>query len=159
MLMPTPNPALLAGRADLVKALRRFLPADCVIDDRDALAAYECDALSAYRQLPLVAVLPESPIQVAAVLKLCHEMGVKIVPRGAGTSLSGGALPLADGVTLGLGKLNRILEIDYANRCVVAQAGVANLALSRAVEARGFYYAPDPSSQVACSIGGNVAEN
>ena len=159
MLMPAPTPSILSRRADIASALRRILPASSVIDDPAALAAYECDALSVYRQLPLIAVLPETSAQVAATLKLCRDLGVNIVPRGAGTSLSGGALPLADGVTVGLSKLDRILDIDYANRCVVAQAGVANLAITRAVEGRGFHYAPDPSSQVACTIGGNVAEN
>jgi len=130
-----------------------------VIVDEDALRAYECDALSAYRQPPLIVVLPSTTEQVSTVLRYCHENGVKIVPRGAGTSLSGGALPLADAVTLGLGKFNRILDIDISNRCVVAQPGVTNLAITTAVQDQGFYYAPDPSSQIACSIGGNVAEN
>ena len=121
--------------------------------------AYESDGLTAYHQLPMVVVLPSRVDQVAAVLRYCKEMGVKIVPRGAGTSLSGGALPLADGVLLGMAKFNRILEIDYDNRCVVAQPGVTNLGLTQAVEHAGFYYAPDPSSQIACTIGGNVAEN
>src|SRR5207253_7669090 len=115
--------------------------------------------LTAYRQMPLVVVLPETTAQVSAVLKYCHAHGVKVVPRGAGASLSGGARPLADGVLLGLAKFNRILDIDYANRCVVAQPGVTNLAITQAVENAGFYYAPDPSSQIACTIGGNVAEN
>src|SRR5262249_19735470 len=104
-------------------------------------------------------VLPTTVAEVAAVLRYCRDRGIRVVPRGAGTSLSGGALPLADGILLGLGKFNRILEIDYVNRCVVAQPGVPNLAISQAVEGAGFYYAPDPSSQIACSIGGNVAEN
>jgi glycolate oxidase len=121
--------------------------------------AYESDGLTAYHQLPMVVVLPSRVDQVSAVLRYCKEMGVKIVPRGAGTSLSGGALPLADGVLLGMAKFNRILEIDYDNRCVVAQPGVTNLGLTQAVEHAGFYYAPDPSSQIACTIGGNVAEN
>src|SRR6516162_8682262 len=120
---------------------------------------YESDGLTAYAQLPMVVVLPETTEQVSRVLALCHREGVKAVPRGAGTSLSGGALPLADGVLLGMAKFNRILEIDYDNRCVVAQPGVTNLALSQAVDHAGFYYAPDPSSQIACTIGGNVAEN
>src|SRR5262249_38333475 len=113
----------------------------------------------AYRQPPMVAVLPSGVEQVSAVLRYCKAAGVKVVPRGAGTSLSGGALPLADGVLLGMAKFNRILEIDFDNRCVVAQPGVTNLAISQAVEHAGFYYAPDPSSQIACTIGGNVAEN
>ncbi len=157
--MPEPDSRIIAERRGLVAALRSVAGTEAVIDDATSLRVFECDGLSAYRQLPLAVVLPRSTAEVSAVLKLCAERGVKIVPRGAGTGLSGGALPLADGVTVGVSRLNRILEIDYANRCVVTQPGVANLALSHAVSAAGFYYAPDPSSQVACSIGGNVAEN
>jgi len=149
----------LARRAEIVAALKRILPAESVIDDPVALAPYETDALTAYRQPPMIVALPTSTEQVAAVLKYCHANNVKIVPRGAGTSLSGGAIGLADGVTLGLAKLNRILTIDLENRCVIAQPGVTNLGISNAVAADGFYYAPDPSSQLACTIGGNVAEN
>ena len=123
------------------------------------MRAFETDGLTAYRQMPLVVVLPETTAQVSAVLKYAHDNAIKVVPRGAGTSLSGGALPLADGILLGLAKFNRVLEIDYANRCAVVQPGVTNLAITKAVEHRGFYYAPDPSSQIACTIGGNVAEN
>ena len=159
MLMPRPDRAVLAKRNRLIAGLHDILPADCVIVDEMRLRAYECDGLSAYRQLPLVAVLPRETAEVARILKFCRELEVKIVPRGAGTGLSGGALPLADGVTIALTKLNRILEVDTANRCAVVQPGVANLAISQAVEAEGWFYAPDPSSQYACSIGGNVAEN
>jgi len=120
---------------------------------------YESDGLTAYAQLPMVVVLPETTEQVCRVLTLCHREGVKVVPRGAGTSLSGGALPLADGVLLGMAKFNRILETDFDNRVAVVQPGVTNLGISRAVEHAQFYYAPDPSSQIACTIGGNVAEN
>ncbi len=120
---------------------------------------YESDGLTAYRQLPLVVVLPGTVEQVCGVLKFCHQEGISVVPRGAGTSLSGGALPAADGVLLGMAKFNRIREIDLENRVVVAEPGVTNLAITEAVEAAGFYYAPDPSSQIACTIGGNVAEN
>ena len=123
------------------------------------MRAFETDGLTAYRQMPLVVVLPETVEQVSAVLKYAHDNVIKVVPRGAGTSLSGGALPLADGILLGMAKFNRVLEIDYANRCAVVQPGVTNLAITRAVEHKGFYYAPDPSSQIACTIGGNVAEN
>ncbi|MGE0745594.1 MAG: FAD-linked oxidase C-terminal domain-containing protein [Rhodospirillales bacterium] len=159
MLMPAPDPAILARRDAIVAQLRTLVPGEGVIAARDALRAYESDGLTAYRQPPMVAVLPETTDQVAAVLRYCRDEGIKVVPRGAGTSLSGGALPLEDGVLLGLGKFNRILEVDYANRCVVAQPGVTNLAITQAVEGDGFYYAPDPSSQIACTIGGNVAEN
>jgi glycolate dehydrogenase FAD-linked subunit len=159
MLMPEPDREVLANRADFVGQLRRLLPGEGVVADEVGLRAFECDGLSAYRALPLAVVLPETTAQVSDVLKLCAAHGVKVVPRGSGTGLSGGALPLQDGIVMGLGKFNRILEIDYANRAVVTQPGVTNLAISGAVDAAGFYYAPDPSSQIACSIGGNVAEN
>jgi glycolate oxidase len=157
--MPTPDAAVLQRRVEIVEALRQIVPGEGVITSEPERRAYESDGLTAYRQLPLVVVLPSRVEEVAAVLRYCKEMGVKIVPRGAGTSLSGGALPLADGVLLGMAKFNGILDIDYGNRCVVAQPGVTNLALTQAVEHAGFYYAPDPSSQIACTIGGNVAEN
>ena len=159
MKMPTPDSGILARRTEIIAALSAIIAAERVISDADERRAYECDGLSAYRQLPMVVVLPETTAEVAAVLKYCYAEGIKVVPRGAGTSLSGGALPLADAVTLGLGKLNRILDVDFDNRAVVSQPGVTNLAISDAVASRGFYYAPDPSSQIACSIGGNVAEN
>ena len=157
--MPVPDKAMLARRREIAAALRQFVPGEGVIETPVEMRAYETDGLTAYRQMPLVVVLPETTAQVSAVLKYCHQHKIKVVPRGAGTSLSGGALPLADGVLLGLGKFNRILEIDYANRCVVTQPGVTNLAITQAVQHKGFYYAPDPSSQIACTIGGNVAEN
>ena len=159
MQMPEPDRQVIAAKADIVAALRAIVPGEGVIVDEDELRAYETDGLTAYRQLPLIVVLPETTQQVSEVLKACQARGVKVVPRGAGTSLSGGALPLADGIILGLGKFNRVLEIDYDNRCAVVQPGVTNLAITKAVEGEGFYYAPDPSSQIACSIGGNVAEN
>ncbi len=159
MKMPRPDAAVLQRRAEIVEALRRIVPGEGVIVSEPERRAYESDGLTAYRQLPLVVVLPSRVEEVAAVLRYCKDLGVKVVPRGAGTSLSGGALPLADGVLLGMAKFNRILDIDYDNRCVVAQPGVTNLALTQAVEQAGFYYAPDPSSQIACTIGGNVAEN
>jgi glycolate oxidase len=157
--MPEPDQRAIAAKPRLAAALAQILPPESLIADPIALKAYESDGLTAYRQAPLLVALPRNTAEVAAVLKFCHENGVKVVPRGSGTSLSGGALPLADGVVLGLGKLNRILEIDLDNRCAVVQPGVPNLAISNAVLASGFYYAPDPSSQIACSIGGNVAEN
>lgn len=159
MRMPDPDQDVLSRRADIINALRRIVPGEGVIAEEEELRAYECDGLTAYRQLPMIVVLPETTAQVSKILKYCHAEGIKIVPRGAGTSLSGGALPLEDGITLGLGKFNRILDIDYDNRCVTAQPGVTNLAITTAVVEDGFYYAPDPSSQIACSIGGNVAEN
>lgn len=158
MRMPDPDRQVIARRPQIAADLRRIVP-DGVISNDDELRVYECDGLTAYRQLPLIVVLPANTEQVSRVMAYCHANGVKIVPRGAGTSLSGGALPLADAVMVGLGRFNRILDIDWDNRCVVAQPGVTNLAITNAVQHRGFYYAPDPSSQIACSIGGNVAEN
>ena len=161
--MPKPDLTTLGNKqniaSDLRKLVRKGLSGESVITDENSIRPFECDGLSAYRQLPMLVVLPETTEEVAAVLAYCAKNDVKIVARGAGTSLSGGALPLADAVLLGLGRFNRILEIDYKNRCVVAQSGVANLAISHAVAAERFYYAPDPSSQIACTIGGNVAEN
>jgi glycolate oxidase len=158
MRMPDLDAGILARRASLIHALRRLVP-DGVVAEDDALVAYDSDALTAYRQKPLAVVLPKTADEVSAVLRFCSTNKVKLVPRGAGTSLSGGALPVGDGVLLGLSRMSRILEIDLENRCAVVEPGVTNLAITRAVEGRGFYYAPDPSSQVACTIGGNVAEN
>ena len=143
----------------IISLLRKHLPEHCVLSHAEELRPYECDALSAYRQLPMVVVLPETPEQVRTTLRLCAENKVPVVARGAGTGLSGGALPLADGVLLSLAKFNRIINVDTDNRIARVQPGVTNLAISKAVAAHGLYYAPDPSSQIACSIGGNVAEN
>jgi glycolate oxidase len=159
LTMPIPDAEVIGRRAAIAEALRRIVPGEGVIEAPVEMRAFETDGLTAYRQMPLVVVLPETTEQVSAILKYAHDHGIKVVPRGSGTSLSGGALPLADGILLGLSKFNRVLEIDYANRCAVVQPGVTNLAITKAVEHRGFYYAPDPSSQIACSIGGNVAEN
>ena len=159
MRMPDPDRDVIARRAAIASDLRRIVPGEGVIADEDERRVYESDGLTAYRELPLLTVLPSDTQQVSRVLRYCSEHKLKVVPRGAGTSLSGGALPLADGILLGLGKFNRILDIDFANRCVVAQPGVTNLAITHAVQHEGFYYAPDPSSQIACTIGGNVAEN
>ena len=159
MEMPKPDQNVIARRAEIATALQEIVPGEGVIVDEDELRPYESDGLTAYRQLPLIVVLPETTEQVAEVLRYCHANGVKVVPRGAGTSLSGGALPLADGVILGLGKFKKIIEIDYDNRCAVVQPGVTNLGITDAVRDLGFYYAPDPSSQIACTIGGNIAEN
>jgi glycolate oxidase len=157
--MPPLDSNVLARREEIIAALRRIVPGEGVIGDSHALKTYESDGLTAYKQPPLVAVLPETTAQVSEILRWCHQRSVKVVPRGSGTSLSGGALPLGDAVLLGMARFNRVLEIDYDNRLAVVQPGVTNLAVTRAVEAEGFYYAPDPSSQIACSIGGNVAEN
>src|SRR5712692_8824189 len=159
MEMPVPDAATIARRDEIAAALRAIVPGEGVILSASERRVYESDGLTAYHQPPLVVVLPSTVAQVASVLRYCRDEAIKIVPRGAGTSLSGGALPLADGVLLGMAKFNRILDIDYANRCVTAQPGVTNLAITNAVQGAGFYYAPDPSSQIACTIGGNVAEN
>jgi glycolate oxidase len=159
MHMPAPDAVVIARRDEIADALRAIVPGEGVIVGAEERRAYESDGLTAYREPPLLAVLPSTTEQVSRVLRYCHDHFVKVVPRGAGTSLSGGALPLADGIILGLGKFNRILDIDFANRCVVAQPGVTNLGISLAVQHAGFFYAPDPSSQIACTIGGNVAEN
>ena len=159
MKMPDLDKSVLARRQSIVDDLRAIVPGEGVIVEEDERRAFESDGLTAYRALPMIVVLPTDTDQVSGVLRYCHDNGIKVVPRGAGTSLSGGALPLEDGVLLGLGKFNRILEIDYENRCVRTQPGVTNLGVTQAVEHAGFYYAPDPSSQIACSIGGNVAEN
>ena len=159
MRMPALDDSILARRAEIAAALRKIVPKASVIDDERERAAYECDGLSVYRQLPMLVVLPENTQQVSRVLRYCYENEIKVVPRGAGTSLSGGALPLGDGVLLGLAKLDKILEIDWDNGCARVQPGVTNLGITDAVSHRGYYYAPDPSSQIACTIGGNVAEN
>ncbi|MGH7212317.1 MAG: FAD-binding oxidoreductase, partial [Acetobacteraceae bacterium] len=157
--LPDPKPDVLARKDAIIADLRALLPGEAVIADPIRLRVYESDGLPAYRQPPLAVALPSSTEQVAAILKLCHQNGVRVVPRGAGTSLSGGALPLADAVVIGLMRMNRIIEIDYDNRFAVVQAGVTNIGITQAVAGHGFFYAPDPSSQLACMIGGNVNMN
>jgi glycolate oxidase len=159
LLMPAHDDGVLKRRRSIVRALRAILPDEGVIATEREMKPYESDGLTAYRQLPMVVVLPETTAEVARVLRYCHDNGIKVVPRGAGTSLSGGALPLGDGVLLGMAKFNRIREVDFTNRVAVVEPGVTNLAVTQAVEHEGFYYAPDPSSQIACTIGGNLAEN
>jgi glycolate oxidase len=159
MRMPDPDRDVLARRPEIIAHFRDTLGPDSVIADADELRAYETDGLTAYRQPPMVVVLPSTTAEVSAILRYCFENGINVVPRGAGTSLSGGALPVADGVLLAMARFNRILEVDLENRCVVVQPGVTNLGITAAVEGVGFYYAPDPSSQIACTIGGNIAEN
>lgn len=157
--MPAPDRATLARRAEIVADMRIIVPGEGVVDAENAMRVFESDGLTAYRQLPMVVVLPETTAQVSRILKYCSDRNIRVVPRGSGTSLSGGALPLEDAVLLVMSRFNRILDVDFANRTVTAQPGVTNLGITRAVEHEGFYYAPDPSSQIACSIGGNVAEN
>jgi glycolate oxidase len=156
--LPPSDPSILARRNEIVGALKLIVP-DGVVDDAAGRQVFDCDALSAYTQQPLVVVLPKTRQQVVAVVQYAHAEGIPIVPRGAGTSLSGGSLPREDGILLALGRMKSILEIDYENGCVTVEPGVTNLNITKAVEAQGFYYAPDPSSQIACSVGGNVAEN
>jgi glycolate oxidase len=157
--MPDVDPRVLADRKEIIRALRAIVPGEGVIASELEMRPYESDGLTAYRQLPMVVVLPDTTEQVSRVLAYCHAREIKVVPRGAGTSLSGGALPLSDGMLLGMAKFNRVREIDFDNRVAVVEPGVTNLAVTQAVEHAGFYYAPDPSSQIACTIGGNVAEN
>ena len=159
MNFPEPDKSRLERRKDLIERLRKDLNADQIIDSSEDLVAYECDALSAYRQRPMLVTLPDNTAQVSAVLKACSALDIPIVPWGAGTGLSGGALPREDGVVLSTARLRSVLDIDLKNRTVTVQPGVTNLAVTEVVEQYGFYYAPDPSSQIACSIGGNIAEN
>ncbi len=157
--LPEPKAEVLARRDDIVAGLRALLPADAVIAEPERLRPYETDGLTAYRQIPLAVALPSTTDEVAAVMAFCHREGVRVVPRGAGTSLSGGALPLADAIVIGLMRLNHILSVDYADRVAVVQAGVTNIGITQRVQEEGFFYAPDPSSQLACMIGGNVNMN
>jgi len=159
LAQPAPDQTVLARRTTIAAVLRQIVGADNLIDSPEGLKPFESDGLTAYRQPPMLAVLPQTRAQVAQVLAYCGENGVRVVPRGSGTSLSGGALPLEDAVLLVMSKFKRILAIDYDNRLAVVEPGVTNLAITQAVQGRGLYYAPDPSSQIACSIGGNVAEN
>jgi glycolate oxidase len=159
MQMPTPDAAILSRKAAICARLAGVLPSDALITDPAETRAYECDALTAYRCAPLAAVLPRSTAEVAAVLRICHEEGVPVVPRGSGTSLAGGALPTADCVILGVSRMNAVLETDYDNRFIRVQSGRTNLSVTGAVESDGFFYAPDPSSQLACAIAGNIAMN
>ncbi|GAA0593104.1 FAD-linked oxidase C-terminal domain-containing protein [Paenochrobactrum glaciei] len=159
LVMPALDEKVMARRGEIIAALRAIVPGEGIVDSTNAMRVFESDALTAYRQLPLVVVLPETVEQVSQVLRYCYENSVRVVPRGAGTSLSGGSLPLGDAVLLVMSRFNRILQVDYPNRVAVVQPGVTNLGITKAVEHEGFYYAPDPSSQIACSIGGNIAEN
>ncbi len=156
---PAPDASILSRRDEIVAALGRLVAAESLVTSEDELRAFETDALTAYRRMPLAVVLPSTTEEVAAVLRTCHAMGVNVVPRGAGTSLCGGAIPQEDAVVLGLGKMNRVLDVRFGDRTMRVQAGITNLSISAAVGAEGFFYAPDPSSQLACTIGGNIAMN
>lgn len=159
MEMPVPDAAIMARKAHLVERLQAVLPADAVIHDPHQTRAYECDALTAYKCPPMAVVLPTSTKEVSAVLRICHEDGVPVVPRGSGTSLAGGALPTADCVILGVARMNDVLETNYDDRYIRVETGRTNLSVTGAVEENGFFYAPDPSSQLACAIAGNIAMN
>ena len=157
--MPKVDRQILKNRENIIKDISNFTKKQNILAEKEELKPYETDGLTAYKQTPMLVVLPETTQEVSKILSYCNKKKIKVVPRGAGTGLAGSALPLADCILLGLGKFNKILEKDYKNRCVVAQPGVTNLAITHAVQDKNFYYAPDPSSQIACSIGGNVAEN
>lgn len=157
--LPAPKPEILARRGAILADLARLLPADAVIGEAIRMKPYETDGLAAYRQMPLAVVLPRTTREVAEVLRYCFANGIRVVPRGAGTSLAGGALPLADAVVIGLMRMNAIREINLEDRYAVVEAGVTNIGITKAVEGDGFFYAPDPSSQLACMIGGNVMMN
>jgi glycolate oxidase len=159
MDMPIPNAAILSRKARIVAQLQQILPADAVVHEPAETRAYECDGLTAYRCPPLAAVLPRSTAEVAAVLRLCHAEGIPVVPRGAGTSLAGGAMPTADSIILGVARMNAVLETSLEDRMIRVQTGRTNLSVTGAIEADGFFYAPDPSSQLACAIAGNIAMN
>jgi glycolate oxidase len=161
MSIPFPklDEAVLSRREEILAGLGRLVPPEALIASEDERRAFETDALTAYRRLPLAVVLPTTTDEVAAVLRFCHSNGVKVVPRGAGTSLAGGAIPQEDAIVLGVAKMNRVIDIDFANRAARVQSGITNLAISEAVAHEGFFYAPDPSSQLACTIAGNIAMN
>jgi len=158
-VLPKPDSAIMSRRNTIVDDLRRLLGAEAVIGDEAGRRTYETDALTAYRQLPLAVVLPDSTEEVSRVLRYCHQHGIKVVARGAGTSLSGGALPSEDAVVVCVSRMSHVLDIDYMNRVARVEVGITNLGISEAVKAQGFFYAPDPSSQLACTLAGNIGMN
>ena len=157
--MPRPDPAIVSRRADIVRQLKKLVPDATLIADQEGRRTFESDALTAYRCLPLLVVLPGTTDEVSKILRFCHNNHIKVVPRGAGTSLSGGALPLEDSIVLCLSRMNKVLSIDLPNRVAHVEAGITNSGITQAVVGQGFFYAPDPSSQIACTVGGNVATN
>ena len=159
LVLPKVDQTIIQKKIFIFNELKKLINSDNVLSHESEIKPYETDALAAYKQKPLAVVLPENTEEVSQILKFCYKENIKVVPRGAGTGLSGGALPLQDAILISLTKFNKILEIDFENKCVVTQPGVTNLSITNAVQHKGFYYAPDPSSQLACSIGGNVAEN
>src|ERR1700712_273274 len=156
---PVPDPEIVARREQIIAGLRPLVAAEALITSEDERRAFETDGLTAYRRMPLAVVLPSTTAEVSAVMAYCHRNGVRVVPRGAGTSLAGGAIAQEDAVILGVGKMTRVLDLDFANRTARVQSGITNLAISGAVSHEGFFYAPDPSSQLACTIAGNIAMN
>ena len=159
LTLPEPDAAVLARRDEIIRQLKKLIAAPGLIVDREGCRTFETDALTAYRCIPLAVVLPASTEEVSSVLRFCHDTKLKVVPRGAGTSLCGGALPLEDAIVLGISRMSKVLAIDVTNRAARVEAGVTNIAISNAVAAKGFFYAPDPSSQLACTLGGNIAMN
>ncbi|MBK9079143.1 MAG: FAD-binding protein [Hyphomicrobium sp.] len=157
--LPDPDQAVISRRAAIIEDIARLIGRDALIADEDGRRAFETDALTAYRRVPLLVVLPRTTEDVSKVLRYCHDNGLKVIPRGAGTSLCGGALPAEDAIVLCVSKMNRILDVDYANRCARVESGITNLAISARVSGNGFFYAPDPSSQLACTLAGNLAMN
>jgi glycolate oxidase len=157
--LPDPDQGVLARSKEIVADLEKLIGADAVISDEEGRRTFEADALVAYRRVPLVVVLPRTTEQVSKVLKYCNDNRIKVVPRGAGTSLCGGALPAEDAVVIGISRMNRVLDADFVNRTITVETGITNLAVTEAVSAEGFFYAPDPSSQLACTLGGNLAMN
>jgi len=159
LALPEPDAAILARRPEILKQLKKLVPSAILISDEEGCRTFESDALTAYRCVPLAVVLPSSTEEVSAILAFCYENGIKVVPRGAGTSLAGGALPLADAIVLGLSRMTRVLAVDPIDQVARVEAGVTNIAISQAASPHGYFYAPDPSSQLACTIGGNIATN
>src|SRR5262245_27113541 len=159
LTVPKPDEAILARRDEIIRQLRKLVPNAVLITDTEGRRTFETDALTAYRCMPLAVVLPESTEEVSAILRYCHDHKIKVVPRGAGTSLSGGALPLQDSIVLGISRMTRVLAIDEANRAARVEAGITNLAITNAAAVHGYFYAPDPSSQLACTLAGNIAMN
>ncbi|HEY5732355.1 MAG TPA: FAD-binding protein, partial [Methyloceanibacter sp.] len=159
LTLPKPDEAILGRRDEIIRQLRKIAPNATLITDKEGRRTFETDALTAYRCMPLAVVLPESTEEVSAILHYCHDNKVKVVPRGAGTSLSGGALPLEDSIVLGITRMTRVLAIDEVNRVARVETGITNIAITNAAAVHGFFYAPDPSSQLACTLGGNIATN
>lgn len=157
--LPDPDLATIARRATIIEDVARLIGRDALITDEDGRRAFETDALTVYRRVPLFVVLPRSTEDVSKVLRYCHDNKLKVIPRGAGTSLCGGALPAEDAIVLCVSKMNRVLDIDFANRYARVESGITNLAISARAAAQGFFYAPDPSSQLACTLAGNLAMN